>query len=108
MSFPRDQLVRRSSYQLNDGYCRPILTHDVANNFKTVLTLDMDGTNMSSSLKAGDYFGQEVMGQGGKQYMTTVVTESKTTCWKIEKSTITRTMKKIEAMQSGSNEVTGL
>jgi len=73
-----------------------------------VLTLDMDGTNMSSSLKAGDYFGQEVMGQGGKQYMTTVVTESKTTCWKIEKSTITRTMKKIEAMQSGSNEVTGL
>lgn len=107
MSFPRDQLVRLR-YQFKKSSHSTTISHSLFDNFQTVLTLDMDGTNMSTSLKAGDYFGQEVMGQGDKQYMTTVVTESKTTCWKIEKSTITRTMKKIEAMQSGSNKVAGL
>lgn len=45
-----------------------------------------DGDEITSSLKADDYFGEEVIGVNDSRYQATVVATSHTNCWKIHKN----------------------
>mmetsp|Transcript_5938 Transcript_5938/g.12997 ORF Transcript_5938/g.12997 Transcript_5938/m.12997 type:complete len:98 (-) Transcript_5938:881-1174(-) len=64
-----------------------------------------DGGTKKSELKPDQFFGDEVLGPGENQYAATVTALTTTTCWKIDKSTIKRTLGKVRMKRRASGTV---
>jgi len=60
---------------------------------------------LSSTLQKKDYFGQEVMMAKDGRYLATVETLTDTKCWKLEKSVIAHSMKKLQAVREGRSSM---
>jgi len=56
-------------------------------------------------LQKKDYFGQEVMMAKDGRYLATVETLTDTKCWKLEKSVIAHSMKKLQAVREGRSSM---
>jgi CRP-like cAMP-binding protein len=52
----------------------------------------VDAQAVNSTLKSGDYFGDEVLLEDDHQYRATVVALQTTACWKLDKATLKRTV----------------
>lgn len=68
---------------------------------KCEIHLDVSDEKLTSTLQRLDFFGQEIMVADNGKYLATVQTLTPTKCWKLEKSTIVKSMKKILAVQEG-------
>lgn len=64
-----------------------------------------DGKTTKTELKPDQFFGDEVLGPGENQYAATVKALSTTTCWKIDKLTIKRTLGKVRMKRRASGTV---
>ena len=58
-----------------------------------------------SELKHEKYFGEEVLGPGENTYSATVTSLSNTTCWKIDKMTVKRTLGKLRMKRRASGSM---
>lgn len=58
---------------------------------------------MSSTLQKMDYFGQEIMVNEKSHYLATVEASTDVRCFKLEKSAIDHSMKKLQAVREGRN-----
>lgn len=63
--------------------------------------LDVNNEKLTSTLQRLDFFGQEIMVADHGKYLATVETLIPTKCWKLEKSTIVESLKKILKVQEG-------
>jgi CRP-like cAMP-binding protein len=52
----------------------------------------VDAQVVNSTLKSGDYFGDEVLVDDDHHYRATVVALQTTACWKLDKATLKRTV----------------
>jgi len=68
-----------------------------------VINLEAGGEKLSSTLQNMDYFGQEMMASG--RYLATVEALTDTVCWKLDKSSIQFSMKKLQAVREGRTTI---
>lgn len=68
-----------------------------------VINLEAGGEKLSSTLQNMDYFGQEMMASG--RYLATVEALTDTMCWKLDKSAIQYSMKKLQAVREGRTTI---
>ena len=65
-------------------------------------TVEGEEEPKKTELKHDKYFGEEVLGPGENTYAATVTSLSNTTCWKIDKMTVKRTLGKLRMKRRAS------
>ena len=65
-------------------------------------TVEGEAEPKKTELKHDKYFGEEVLGPGENTYAATVTSLSNTTCWKIDKMTVKRTLGKLRMKRRAS------
>lgn len=68
-------------------------------------TVEGEDEPKKTELKHDKYFGEEVLGPGENTYSATVTSLSNTTCWKIDKMTVKRTLGKLRMKRRASGTV---
>ena len=68
-------------------------------------TVEGEDEPKKTELKHDKYFGEEVLGPGENTYSATVTSVSNTTCWKIDKMTVKRTLGKLRMKRRASGTV---
>lgn len=68
-------------------------------------TVEGEDEPKKTELKHDKYFGEEVLGPGENTYSATVTSLSNTTCWKIDKMTVKRTLGKLRMKRRTSGTV---
>ena len=68
-------------------------------------TVEGEDEPKKAELKHDKYFGEEVLGPGENTYSATVTSLSNTTCWKIDKMTVKRTLGKLRMKRRASGTV---
>lgn len=68
-------------------------------------TVEGEEEPKKTELKHDKYFGEEVLGPGENTYAATVTSLSNTTCWKIDKMTVKRTLGKLRMKRRASGTV---
>ena len=68
-------------------------------------TVEGEDEPKKTELKHDKYFGEEVLGPGENTYSATVTSLSNTTCWKIDKMAVKRTLGKLRMKRRASGTV---
>jgi len=68
-------------------------------------TIEGEEEPKTTELKHDKYFGEEVLGPGENTYAATVTSLSNTTCWKIDKMTVKRTLGKLRMKRRTSGTI---